>query len=359
MNNTCLIIVLVFTVSLGLGFSGNAYGEALTLEKYFETITLSSLRDGGGDRIPPSFKTTFDKTEFPLTINGTNYRLDQIKNLPTIKLETGKLLKLQIRMYENEGIDNIQHVTLYLNQHGEKILNDLTETGITFEKEKTTQITDPNNLIEYATITHSIEGVKDVFEFDLKFSKEMSTSDLLFRIWDTKKNTINLYIPKILTVMDVSPTLKNVQKDVQKYITKSESKENSQLKKTESITKCIGTALCLTDKVIKVVDGDTIYIKNYKIRLSLTDTPERSQVGFSEATSFTKKLCPVGSTVIIDQDDKQRTDAYGRMVAKVTCSGKNLNAELLENRHAVILKQYCSKSEFASESWATKFGCKG
>lgn len=242
MNNTCLIIVLVFTVSLGLGFSGNAYGEALTLEKYFETITLSSLRDGGGDRIPPSFKTTFDKTEFPLTINGTNYRLDQIKNLPTIKLETGKLLKLQIRMYENEGIDNIQHVTLYLNQHGEKILNDLTETGITFEKEKTTQITDPNNLIEYATITHSIEGVKDVFEFDLKFSKEMSTSDLLFRIWDTKKNTINLYIPKILTVMDVSPTLKNVQKDVQKYITKSESKENSQLKKTESITKCIGTA---------------------------------------------------------------------------------------------------------------------
>lgn len=62
-------------------------------------------------------------------------------------------------------------------------------------------------------------------------------------------------------------------------------------------------------------------------------------------------------TITVDQDDKQKTDAYGRIVAKVTCSGKNLNVELLENGHAVILKQYCSKSEFAFESWAKKFGC--
>lgn len=64
-----------------------------------------------------------------------------------------------------------------------------------------------------------------------------------------------------------------------------------------------------------------------------------------------------GFTITVDQDDKQKTDAYGRMVAKITCSGKNLNAELLENGHAIILKQYCSKSEFASESWTKKFGC--
>jgi len=327
-----LIITLIFTVILGLGLSVNAYG--------------TSMQKGGGDHIPPSFRTTFDKTEFPLTINGTNYRLDQINNLPTIKLETGKLLKLQIRMYENEGTDNIQHVTLYLNQHGEKILNDLTETGITFEKGKDTQITDHNNLIEHAIITHSIEGIKDVFEFELKFSKEMNTSDLLFRIWDSKKNSVNLHIPKILTVVDVSPPSKNGHSDVQKSIAKS-----------ESASKCIGTALCLTDKVIKVVDGDTIYIKNYKIRLSLTDTPEKSQVGFSEATSFTKKLCPVGSVITVDQDDKQKTDPYGRMVAKITCSGKNLNSELLENGYARILKKYCSTSEFSSEIWAKKYGC--
>ncbi len=120
---------------------------------------------------------------------------------------------------------------------------------------------------------------------------------------------------------------------------------------------CGGTGLCITDKVMKIVDGDTIYIKNYKIRLSLTNTPEKNESGFNEAKSFTAKLCPLRSVIIVDQDDKQPYDAYGRLVGKVTCSSKILNSELLENGHANILTQYCKKSEFSSESWATKFGC--
>lgn len=120
---------------------------------------------------------------------------------------------------------------------------------------------------------------------------------------------------------------------------------------------CSGIGLCITDKVMKIVDGDTIYIKNYKVRLSLTNTPEKDESGFNEAKSFTAKLCPLRSIITIDQDDKQPYDAYKRLVGKVTCSGKILNSELLENGHASILTQYCKKSEFAGESWAKKFGC--
>lgn len=120
---------------------------------------------------------------------------------------------------------------------------------------------------------------------------------------------------------------------------------------------CSGTGLCITDKVMKIVDGDTIYIKNYKIRLSLTNTPEKNESGFNEAKSFTAKLCPLRSNITIDQDDKQPYDSYGRLVGKVTCSGKILNSELLENGHANILTQYCKKSEFSTESWAKRFGC--
>ena len=122
--------------------------------------------------------------------------------------------------------------------------------------------------------------------------------------------------------------------------------------------KCQGTALCISGKVTKIVDGDTIYLKDYKIRLSLTNTPEKGEIGFKEATSFTKKLCPLGSTITVDQDDKQKKDAYGRVLGKVFCSGKVLNSELLYNGHANILKQYCSKSEFSGEAWAQKYGCK-
>lgn len=122
--------------------------------------------------------------------------------------------------------------------------------------------------------------------------------------------------------------------------------------------KCQGTALCITGKVAKIVDGDTIYLKDYKIRLSLTNTPEKGETGFKEATSFTKKLCPLGSIITVDQDDKQKKDAYGRVLGKVFCSGKVLNSELLYNGLANILKQYCSKSEFSGEIWAQKYGCK-
>lgn len=137
---------------------------------------------------------------------------------------------------------------------------------------------------------------------------------------------------------------------------KTDSKTKTEVKPTTS-TKCTGTALCITDKVTRIIDGDTIYTKNYKIRLSLVNTPEKDQKGFSESTSFTSNLCPVGSTITVDQDDKQPYDTYKRLVGKVFCVDKVLNSELLYKNHARILKKYCSTSEFATEDWAKKFGC--
>ena len=127
---------------------------------------------------------------------------------------------------------------------------------------------------------------------------------------------------------------------------------------TEYSSFCQGTKHCMTATVVQIIDGDTIYVKGQKIRLSLTDTPERNEPGFSEATEFTAMLCPVGSTITVDQDDKQPYDPYGRFLGKVFCGGKMLNEELLLNQYAEILTEYCSKSEYANEPWAQKYGCK-
>ena len=120
---------------------------------------------------------------------------------------------------------------------------------------------------------------------------------------------------------------------------------------------CSGSAKCVSEKIIGIIDGDTIYTTNYKVRLSLSDAPEKNESGFSEATAFTARMCPVGSIAIIDQDDLQFYDKYGRMLANVYCDGKLLNSELLYNGHATILTQYCNDSEFSTESWAQEFGC--
>jgi endonuclease YncB( thermonuclease family) len=134
------------------------------------------------------------------------------------------------------------------------------------------------------------------------------------------------------------------------------------LKKQVPMTKintdiCTGKTMCISGKVKSVVDGDTLHVDTYKVRLSLVNSPERGQAGFSEATAFTKKMCKIGSAVIVDQDDKQPFDIFGRLVGKVYCSDKNLNSELLVNGHASVLKKYCTKSEFGSEGWVKKYGC--
>jgi hypothetical protein len=166
----------------------------------------SSSGGSSGDRTPPSFTTTFDETEFPFSINGKQYRLNELNAISSITIETGKPLHLQLKMYENGGVDNVQHVTLYLNQDGNRILNDLTETTITFEQGKETEISDPYNLIESVTIKQSTDGNKSVFDFEVIFSNEMGTSDLLFRVWDAKRNSVNLHIPDTLMVIIGEPT---------------------------------------------------------------------------------------------------------------------------------------------------------
>ena len=120
---------------------------------------------------------------------------------------------------------------------------------------------------------------------------------------------------------------------------------------------CSDTSLYYEGKVEFIFDGDTIQVEGCKIRLALVDTPEREMPGYNEATVFTSNICPKGSIAIVDQDDLQPHDKYDRILANVICSDKNLSEELLENNHAKLLTRFCDTSEFASESWATKFGC--
>lgn len=142
--------------------------------------------------------------------------------------------------------------------------------------------------------------------------------------------------------------------------------ENSNIivpENTESIPKnvefqCKGDKLCLVEEITRIIDGDTLYLEGgYKIRLSLTNTPERIEKGFFEANQFTSELCSVGTIAVVDQDDLQPYDVYDRILGKVVCGGNVLNAELLYADHANILTRYCSTSEFSDERWAQEFGC--
>jgi endonuclease YncB( thermonuclease family) len=178
--------------------------------------------------------------------------------------------------------------------------------------------------------------------------------DLGYDTYCPKQSTPSYEPPKYTTPKEKPAPIKSEPKSEAKPQPKKI--EPVPMKKVYSPT-CYGDALCISGKVKAIADGDTLYVDSYKVRLSLTNTPERGQTGYAEATAFMKKMCVKGSSVMVDQDDKQPYDQYGRVLGKVYCSDKNLNSELLENGLGKILTQYCKKSEFASESWAKKFGC--
>ena len=120
----------------------------------------------------------------------------------------------------------------------------------------------------------------------------------------------------------------------------------------------------VTGTITKVVDGDTIDVDNVRIRLTLVNTPERGESGYSDAVAFTKQHCPVGTIAVYDPDEKQTSGSYGRTIAKVWCYGHDqampnasINAMLVERGHAEILTRFCYTSEFSGQQWAQDNGC--
>jgi len=124
---------------------------------------------------------------------------------------------------------------------------------------------------------------------------------------------------------------------------------------------CKGSASCFEGVVDDIIDGDTLEINGETVRLALVDTPEKWEDNYEAAIDFVWELCPIGSEVVVDEDDMQTSGSHRRVVAVVYCSleGRfnNLNEELLKAGYAIILEDFCEKSEFANEGWAKLYGC--
>ncbi len=134
--------------------------------------------------------------------------------------------------------------------------------------------------------------------------------------------------------------------------------ELKQTEPTQSLSDdCSGTARCITGTVTKIIDGDTIHVDGQSIRFALASAPELSGYGGVESRNFIQTICPVGSDVIVDEDDSQTGESYGRMIGVIYCNGMNLNQELLDADLGYLADQFCDSSEFASDPWAQKHGC--
>jgi endonuclease YncB( thermonuclease family) len=138
----------------------------------------------------------------------------------------------------------------------------------------------------------------------------------------------------------------------------TDSTDSKKLDTISTTVKCEGSALCIMGEVVKVINGKTFYVsihnKVYKVELALIDLPVKNEQAMRAATTFTRNTC-LGSTVLIDQDDRQRENAF---IAQVYCSPtRNLNALLLNTGYVLLDKSQCETSEFSKLDWAKSHGC--
>ena len=108
------------------------------------------------------------------------------------------------------------------------------------------------------------------------------------------------------------------------------------LQETESDTSqhssedCSGTAGCFRGTVTKIIDGDTIHVDDQSVRFALASAPNLEGYGGVDSRNFIQTICPVGSEVLVDEDDGHILDDHARMVGMITCNDMILNEELLD-----------------------------
>ena len=119
---------------------------------------------------------------------------------------------------------------------------------------------------------------------------------------------------------------------------------------------CLGDARCFSGTLVKMVDNDILQVDDDIVRLALVDAP-KMKYDNGKARNFIEVICPVGSTVVVDQDDSQLEDKYGRILGVVYCNNSNLNKELLDIGLGDLYSAFCDQSEFRHSDWALKHGC--
>ena len=98
--------------------------------------------------------------------------------------------------------------------------------------------------------------------------------------------------------------------------------------------------ICTTGTIAQVVDGDTVKFlsddgEEIRIRLSLINSPERTDPGGEEAKVFAESQCSAGSESVFILDRGQKP-SFDREIGLVFCSETSLNELPVSYTHLTL-----------------------
>ena len=148
---------------------------------------------GGGDFEAPTF------TNDTITINQNN--VTEGAQSDTVTASAGDTVEFVVLASDNGGADNITNLDVFLNHNGDKILNNLQETHVSFSNDELF-IQNPNGIIESATLSVADVGADKQFTFNVVFATTFDTSDVLLRSWDLSGNGSTLHLADSLKIIE-------------------------------------------------------------------------------------------------------------------------------------------------------------
>ena len=117
-------------------------------------------------------------------------------------------LILRQDLYENQGINNIEHVSLYFGQDTPEKLTSST-TYIMFEKDEPLKISDPNGYFTDKTKFNILErdAYNFVLKYDIEFASPMPKSDMLLYMYDGDRNLSKKFFDDKIVVLPKEPEI--------------------------------------------------------------------------------------------------------------------------------------------------------
>ena len=205
---------LGYTSGCSGGGGGGLVRPGLVVNALAGVGALSGFFGGGGGAGPnaPTVLSgsilSLDGTEFFDafdSVEGIEGILSNTENSfdSTQTVNTNEPLTFVFDLYENGGINNLEHATLYMNIRGDETNVDFSDTYILFDRGQSTHIIDPHGFIENANFEILEKTAWDlILKYDITFAKPMETSHIIIQSWDLDRNSSTKIFENALQVGD-------------------------------------------------------------------------------------------------------------------------------------------------------------
>ena len=191
------------------GGGGGVKPPSLVLDFVAGTFSLlSSGTTGGGGGGPDSSPPSVSSSNAIIRGNPGGGGIGGIISQSTLDdsitdvIATGETLTLRFEVLESTGVDNISHVTLYLNGKGKSNLLD-GKTYVRYNKYSGLEIKDIDGILSNVDVDIVSNGRNSGLIFvNLEFEKPMKLSDTLLRMWDLQRNQQDILYINALEVVE-------------------------------------------------------------------------------------------------------------------------------------------------------------